>query len=558
MAKGTTAGEKRVTVQRRYAPKTRTGCTTCKIRRVKCDELKPSCERCTSTGRKCDGYAGPPAASHQLQESPSTALCLDLCSDSLERQSFHFFRTRTVPCISGYFQDPLWDRLLLQLSQSEMAVRHAVNALGALHEQRQFRFSTGEEEDGVGPAIVPLGSEFVMQQYSKALQGLQLLLRSDKMPLDVVIACCLVLTHFEAMRESFVPAIVHVEHAIGILQAKTAFDARKIEPSLVRALLCLDIQAATYLNARMPGLSTYTAASDSILPASLHDLQQARDLVNAWTSRMYHFIRVDGDGYKFGEEVGDVPLEIIARSQHLAQIFASLDQLLWDHMHKPAVRLSTREQHGISVLRVRVKFNKILAACSVYAESTMYDAYHSEFEDILAICTYVMSSDEAEKRLISVSLDEGLLHPIFFVATHCRDTHIRHRALTALRHLTRPRTIWHAEAMYRTAQLCIELEESLCGKTAPSYLDIPEWQRIHSSGFEGWELQTVEANVTAHFRFRPNGMDGQWMDLKRKIEWGAEVPEGVSTLYALECSGMLLGGSQVLGDSVSVIKWYVF
>ncbi|KAJ5993170.1 hypothetical protein N7451_008894 [Penicillium sp. IBT 35674x] len=38
-------------------PKVRTGCITCKARRVKCDETKPACVRCTTTGRRCDGYA---------------------------------------------------------------------------------------------------------------------------------------------------------------------------------------------------------------------------------------------------------------------------------------------------------------------------------------------------------------------------------------------------------------------------------------------------------------------------------------------------------------------
>src|SRR5271170_3044775 len=27
-----------------------------RIRQIKCDERKPRCERCTSTGRNCDGY----------------------------------------------------------------------------------------------------------------------------------------------------------------------------------------------------------------------------------------------------------------------------------------------------------------------------------------------------------------------------------------------------------------------------------------------------------------------------------------------------------------------
>ncbi|TKX18914.1 fungal Zn(2)-Cys(6) binuclear cluster domain-containing protein 25 [Elsinoe australis] len=33
-----------------------TGCNTCRRRKVKCDAKKPACERCTSTGRACEGY----------------------------------------------------------------------------------------------------------------------------------------------------------------------------------------------------------------------------------------------------------------------------------------------------------------------------------------------------------------------------------------------------------------------------------------------------------------------------------------------------------------------
>lgn len=37
-------------------PKVRTGCQTCKTRRVKCGEEKPCCLRCSRSGFKCDGY----------------------------------------------------------------------------------------------------------------------------------------------------------------------------------------------------------------------------------------------------------------------------------------------------------------------------------------------------------------------------------------------------------------------------------------------------------------------------------------------------------------------
>lgn len=44
---------------RKFHKKVRTGCLTCKIRHKRCDETKPDCYRCTSTGRKCDGYPLP-------------------------------------------------------------------------------------------------------------------------------------------------------------------------------------------------------------------------------------------------------------------------------------------------------------------------------------------------------------------------------------------------------------------------------------------------------------------------------------------------------------------
>ena len=44
---------------RKLAPKVRTGCKTCKRRRVKCDEKKPICVRCDKLGLTCEGYEVP-------------------------------------------------------------------------------------------------------------------------------------------------------------------------------------------------------------------------------------------------------------------------------------------------------------------------------------------------------------------------------------------------------------------------------------------------------------------------------------------------------------------
>lgn len=45
-----------------WRPKVKTGCKTCKKRKLKCDEQKPACRRCTLAKIKCDGYDPPPRA----------------------------------------------------------------------------------------------------------------------------------------------------------------------------------------------------------------------------------------------------------------------------------------------------------------------------------------------------------------------------------------------------------------------------------------------------------------------------------------------------------------
>ena len=117
----------------------------------------------------------------------------------------------------------------------------------------------------------------------------------------------------------------------------------------------------------------------------------------------------------------------LAAAQDLEQIFARLDQMLWDYMRK--ARLTIKEQLGLAVIRNRNKINRIISATCLYSEATIYDRFIQEFDDILTNVLFIMANDDGSTRLSSVSLDDGLIHPLFFIATNCRDGRIRHRAL---------------------------------------------------------------------------------------------------------------------------------
>ena len=171
----------------------------------------------------------------------------------------------------------------------------------------------------------------------------------------------------------------------------------------------IDVQGAMYLGMRVPGLPFYTAATDSTLPSAFHDLTHARDLVETWSCRMYHFMRTKADDYKF-RDPGVAPLEVIAESHDLERTFLRIESLLWDFMQQLNIKLTAREHHGLSILRCRVKMNRIFSACCLYPEASVFDAYLDEFEHLLAVCDYLISSEDIDQRLFSVSLDEGMLY----------------------------------------------------------------------------------------------------------------------------------------------------
>lgn len=174
---------------------------------MKCDEAKPLCQRCVSTGRKCDGYRenAPkiqrPSSTISPGSDTSNAQLIRLCRspstaiDGSEREvrSFSYFCQRTAPQLTGFFfGDNLWD-FVLRASHHEPAIRHAVIALGSLHEKFMEH----------GRMIVTSKPElsrddFPLREYTVAIQTLVRPLMDQKnQPVDVCLIACIIFTCFE-------------------------------------------------------------------------------------------------------------------------------------------------------------------------------------------------------------------------------------------------------------------------------------------------------------------------------------------------------------------------
>lgn len=236
---------------RKGSKKVRTGCVTCKydyiphpprasvhvadfrygltrIRKVKCDETKPFCSRCTKTGRKCDGYLDPRALTKRRSfrdvapHDHVLGILLELAAPE-EKRAFWFFQNCTAPCISGGFDAGFWKVLVLQICQTEPAVRHAVLAVSSLHE------ALGGTMPFIDGSLARPQQAFAMTQYNKAISRL-LVQMSDpltrplaKLLTNVLFVC------IEYMRGQDRQALIHLESGRQLL---AQLDRRSNDPEM--------------------------------------------------------------------------------------------------------------------------------------------------------------------------------------------------------------------------------------------------------------------------------------------------------------------------------------
>ncbi|KAH8195972.1 hypothetical protein TruAng_009864 [Truncatella angustata] len=225
--------DKRDNRKRSGKPKVKTGCITW-IRRIKCDEGRPSCLRCTSTGRKCDGYIerspSPKGQSPSRRSSTDTSVVRshrailprivrqispDIQGTEHERLYFHRFRNEALRGLALHAANvgSLWERLVPRIAHYNDAVRHALIALGSAYELQQRRASSTTISDVFQLEV------FTLQQYNMAIQSLRthLLSPSDD-HVGITLLCSLIFTSLETFRQNPETAITHFASGTRVIE----------------------------------------------------------------------------------------------------------------------------------------------------------------------------------------------------------------------------------------------------------------------------------------------------------------------------------------------------
>ncbi|KAK3321795.1 hypothetical protein B0H66DRAFT_552685 [Apodospora peruviana] len=546
--------------------KTRTGCKTCKIRRIKCDEARPACLRCSSTRRTCDGYDEPNDEKRWVViTGPSLSLSLPVAlnsfPESLEdepsRTSFDFFRTASVPELSRFFGRSFWSQSLLSTSHQFPAVMSAVLALASLHR----RFKNGE------PLIQ--GDLFTARQYDKALKQLIRAISGTTAKAHcrlMSLLCGVLFTVIEVLQGCNQHALAHLDSIIKLLNEIPRTTTATGEEVLVTTdtvmqdlkdvILRFDVEGAIFSPRRSPGLALpplpprrdQEVLSAVIQPPGLPDnpqavsLDQAADELNHLMAHMSQFIYTTKP-YRH-ETAGNVPLSMLLEQQDLVAHF----QRWWDRANtsldltniKTVIPKNPEHRMRVALLRLHYHASWTMLQCCLHAEETAYDRYLESFRDIVRCARAAVLEDGGSYHPLSTkpaaappgsgsfSTDMGVVFPLYWTALRCRDGRLRREALALLRIYGAREGVWVPEIQTRVAARVIELEEGLdAGSLLPvlpgtmvqgevvappsstplRMEDVYEFRRCHSVIHF---TDRVGRKVRMVYQRRLNGLDGEW------------------------------------------------
>ncbi|KUJ14325.1 uncharacterized protein LY89DRAFT_589613 [Mollisia scopiformis] len=454
---------------RKGSPKVRSGCRTCKKRKVKCDEFRPACRRCSSTGRTCGGYdleldrEQDREHYNALQHSISLYRPKQLTArDEQEGRSFNFFAHVVSPVLSGPMDTYFWTHLVMQFSHFTPAVRHASIAVSSLY------------EDFLGGSRIfrQKNNLLALKHYNAAIQEIGANPDQDE---QLVLMVCVLFVCIELLQGNPEAASRHCKHGIAILQKFNVDSGRTPSDWVVRYLLPIfrRLSLNLFIPSGPPSPARFSKG-DFPPPPSIMLLENGPDSGSV------------PDRFDTIVEASNSLDELMATCMSISH--AKDDASTQDQMHKKgqlreslqlwntrisefessATSLSVADQLALCNMRMRYEKQKIdlgvRAGPKSFAEELQYDQYTSTFKSIVALARQAasLSTSAYNGQRQSFSFDMGFLPVLQFVVMKCRDFDTRIEALSWMPHLTAAKeSLLDLGTLYRISRRVIELEHNV-------------------------------------------------------------------------------------------------
>ncbi|KAI0835935.1 hypothetical protein F5Y06DRAFT_288765 [Hypoxylon sp. FL0890] len=469
-------------------PKVRTGCAVCKIRRVKCDETKPFCLRCTSTGRKCEGY--PPVPSRKprggnvkaptissgavitgysvfqlLPGSPSPVPTVNV----VESEPQYFFWAATEHDVSRNFESHFWGRLVLQASKEYPTVQYALDAVSALYKVYMMMEHATHRSQGV---LDTPTTRSALVSYNKAVKLISKDLSTGTTPLNAVLICCLLFVWLEFLRNDFATGLKHLQSGLAILhdmhtRSSSAFTA--IDESIPHIFSRLQVQATLHGCPSSDFNSSPTKCPSEVVtdphPPVFPTLAEA--LYSLETKLVYIFQLVREketfQASRGSQATGcpEWPRFVAKRDAHVAEL------MRWSaaFQHSPLLKKGEAAT-SIGGLLLQLSFEaSLMVLKDLFFKSEMqYDEYNAEFKRMVTLVEKILQSGPPRGRRPVLSLDTGVIPALFYIILKCRERTTRHKAMELLKSAPEREGMWHRDSIIAVTSWKVTMEESLAAQ----------------------------------------------------------------------------------------------
>ncbi|KAI1622002.1 hypothetical protein EDD37DRAFT_636834 [Exophiala viscosa] len=457
-----------------------TGCLTCRVRRVKCDETWPQCQKCARSDRACRYPESSPAATTGRSSPIRFINYVPLTGysqpsgrssplSSFESRALEFFQLRTVSALNYPFTSQIWSRHILLVSHYEPAIRHAVIALSSLHEL--FLANENLEDDSAEV-------ESATKHYAKAIK---LVVDSDfvqnDQAADVALSTCILFTCYETLRGHYQSALSHVRSGVNVfaevVSKQTTFNLWFAPPSLYQEVFCrLGTQLIEIGDANFQSPSLGLSSFDQAIPQAFQSVESAAFTFDALTHSLLYLLHHAESLSARPETPAEGQLQEIGAKQadlmnSYRQWCASFQNMLDRH---DRTFLSAEEENkwnsGTLILIIWRTLMNILLQINPTSGEMIWDQLDAEWRQVISDCSKVVELDRRKNHpndpqtfTPTFTMSLGIIQGLWLVCVRSRNPIIRRGALDVLRDCRRREGVWDSTITALAAERIIDMEE---------------------------------------------------------------------------------------------------
>lgn len=401
---------------------------------------------------------------------------------------------------------PQTQKLILQASHCDEAVRYAVIALGSIGERLSINNLLTTENMEANTC-----HHFAQLQYYKALKHLrERISRDSEGSANLAIITCFLLTVFEFLQGNDAGSLIHLRSGLNILQQdhgslSTALqsvspDRDPLRHDILRIFSIMDMQATMWLGLRTfqaPAMIPLDGPSDGPNTSSLFSgVEQAAESLNYHITTIYRFRRLVA-AFDITESPDQVPPQLHWERDKLLVQMEKWPVSLATLMANLGAEIDTVTSQRIVVMKMNFKINVIiLTACLQPSDQEIYANHELEFREVVELAKSIIGSmdDETKLRVQDIvaannaginpvdmfSFYAGVIQPLYCTAVKCQNLNVCREAITLLASSPWREGAWDSTTMARIAARRVQEIEERDTNTDPWMLSYGYAQRLQS------------------------------------------------------------------------------